>query len=556
MSYVPSSLVPSFAPDHDLLSGSRIRSRPDLRAVLVIAGTLAVLFMLALASVLVVNEGHFTYALDPATYTHLAVAQQILHGGYGVFAGEASAPSSSILFPYLIALVSWLGFGQLAPLAINVVSVLLLAPVLCGIAAECGWRLERVPAAGLAAVTAALALALNLVGLAFTGLEHPTHILLTVLCQWGLLRFLQRERTDWWWLAAIVCLPLIRYEALAAVLADVVVLLLFRKFLYAAVVALLGSALVAGFGVYLHSLGMSYLPTSVLFNSEVATGGLGLADQGIFTFARTLAVSLRNNVLSFGATHILALLVVVCWSLRGWRREPLRRRADWVTPTAVMFCVIVTVAQLSAGSLQSRSARYETYVLFLELCTILICYRQRLAAITAGLAPRSVAFVSLSILVFGAGYVVHTLDLPGASRVIYAGPYQIRRFVVEYHKAPIASSYYGLINNDNPYHVLDLSGRISEEARRGRMGDADPRWMERLVSDKAVGLVILSSGDKALASARWVALGTLATANTSVFIPPVVATFYATDPREKEKLVAQLKAFGQTLPAGAMLSVY
>ena len=51
--------------------------------------------------------------LRDAPYTHLALAEQIRHGTYGLNPGEPSAPSSTILFPFL--LVPLLPLGQYGP---------------------------------------------------------------------------------------------------------------------------------------------------------------------------------------------------------------------------------------------------------------------------------------------------------------------------------------------------------------------------------------------------------------------------------------------------------
>src|SRR6478672_7980636 len=70
---------------------------------------------------------------DP--YIHLAVAENILTGGYGINASEHSSPSSSIIYPFLLALTELLGLGIAGPLAINLaatsISVALLASMTC-----------------------------------------------------------------------------------------------------------------------------------------------------------------------------------------------------------------------------------------------------------------------------------------------------------------------------------------------------------------------------------------------------------------------------------------
>src|SRR5262245_45707833 len=52
-----------------------------------------------IAAILVLNGGTFTYTLDDP-YIHLSVSEQIRSGSYGINPHEASAPSSSILYPF------------------------------------------------------------------------------------------------------------------------------------------------------------------------------------------------------------------------------------------------------------------------------------------------------------------------------------------------------------------------------------------------------------------------------------------------------------------------
>ncbi|MBL6455010.1 hypothetical protein JMJ55_06720 [Belnapia sp. T6] len=63
------------------------------------------------------NHGQFAYTLD-ARYTHLALAEPILQGTYGLNEGEPASPSSSILYPFLPALLSWMKAGAIGILAV------------------------------------------------------------------------------------------------------------------------------------------------------------------------------------------------------------------------------------------------------------------------------------------------------------------------------------------------------------------------------------------------------------------------------------------------------
>ena len=71
---------------------------------------------------LLLCDGHLIYTLDDP-YIHLRVAQIILLGGYGVNIGEFSSPSSSIIYPYLLAVTELAGFGTWGPLVVNMLAM-------------------------------------------------------------------------------------------------------------------------------------------------------------------------------------------------------------------------------------------------------------------------------------------------------------------------------------------------------------------------------------------------------------------------------------------------
>jgi len=80
-----------------------------------IATIVAILFL----AILKLNHGTFTYSLDDP-YIHLALSDQIRHGHYGISAGHHAAPSSSILFPFLLAVASGAPSHPYLPLLIGV----------------------------------------------------------------------------------------------------------------------------------------------------------------------------------------------------------------------------------------------------------------------------------------------------------------------------------------------------------------------------------------------------------------------------------------------------
>ena len=386
------------------------------------AGLLAVCAVLLAAIWL--RVGGFAYTLD-APYTHLSLAEQVLHGTYGLNPGEPASPSSSILYPFLLAGLALLPLGQFPPLLVNLAAAMASMALLYALAREAGIRLDRVAPWMLAMFAATAALGLNLAGLAFSGLEHSLHVTLTLASLLGLLRFLRREQADRWWLASMVLLPLLRFEATAALLADVLVLGLFGRMRHAALVLLAGGLPVLAFCFFLHSQGLPWLPLSVLDRSQVAVTGLDVGAGGAFAVVHAMYAALRQNLMAYGGAHILALLVALALAFRP---EP--RRA-----VVVGFCVLVGVAQLVGGSLNSFS-RYEIYVLVLGLAGLMVLHGPALDGWLARLRPGRAVLVCLAALLLFAGYVLRTADAVPAAGNVADQQRTMQRFVTRNGGSP------------------------------------------------------------------------------------------------------------------------
>ena len=165
------------------------------------------------AGVLRATGGHFVYALDDP-YIHLAMAENIAHGHYGINAGEFSSPSSSIIWPFLLVPLAGTSGHVLLPLALNClcgcVAALLLGRVVAG------WPMTwwQKALAG-----AALVLAADLPSLTIIGMEHTMQVMVAIACAAGLLEALDGRPIPGWCLAAAVVAPMVRYEDVALTLA-------------------------------------------------------------------------------------------------------------------------------------------------------------------------------------------------------------------------------------------------------------------------------------------------------------------------------------------------
>ena len=239
------------------------------------------LFATELVASVVLCDGRLVFTLDDP-YIHLAVADHILSGGYGVNAAEFSSPSSSIIWPYLLALTEAMHLGTFGPLLINafaacatVIAVLRLLDTVGLVNPERDGIFPYIIA--LLAVFAASAVALPM-----TGMEHSLHVWATVVTFAGLVgataRPGDRVRLHF---AALVLLPLIRFEGAAFALAAIVgfAFLGQRRFAASAL-----AVIACGLSVYaalMVSRGLPLMPSSVLLKSRIVetayerTGALG-----------------------------------------------------------------------------------------------------------------------------------------------------------------------------------------------------------------------------------------------------------------------------------------
>jgi hypothetical protein len=517
----------------------------------VVAGIAAVL-LVELVAILWVCGGHLIYLIE-APYTDLALAHQIQQGHYGIVAGESAAPSSSILYPVLLAAFASMGLGTVLPLAINICATIAAGIFALLLADECGLSLPSLGPARLFVLSVVIALALNLAGLAFTGLEHSLHLALSVAYLLGLVRFVRRGRADTWWFICIIVQPLLRFEAAAMLVADALIFVGFRKYGYAALTILIGAALVGGYSLFLHAIGLPLLPSSVLARSDWSQAAVA-SHSGILTIASEIARNFYKNVNTFGAAQILGGVALAWLWLgtaspfeKGWRISNSEERIQFST---ALFLTIVSFAQLIGGKLGWVPPRYEAYVLAVNLCGLAVIYRGHVAAWCAKATWPRVSLLAMALLLPFAGYASQTMVAPSHARKEFLGPYQLHRFATEFYRRPVAIDQLGYVNVDNPNYVLDLSGLASETVRRYRASDVPVEWMDSLMEAHDVGLAIIQKNVDPSVPAGWTPVGELSVAGSP---PDDAFVFYARSPANVTAIRDALARFESTLPRGSSI---
>ncbi len=503
---------------------------------------LLLLVLIELAAILVMNRGKFIYTLDDP-YIHLALAENILKGHYGINPGELSSPSSSILWPFLLAPFTALPFGELAPLLLNLLSALLCVVYL--------WKIlqHAIPAENLEYqhrllffLTIFLILAVNLVGLVFLGMEHTLQVLLVVMIVYYLIHVAETGAVSPWLGVAVLSAPLIRYENLAVSLAALVFLGLRRQYKLALGLGAALAFLLGGFSWFLVSMGFSPFPTSVLAKST-AIAHPGLLQSAI----GNLFTSLQHGR---GGLLAVSWLVLICYSLFP-NRNPARRHLAFVLSLAVFL-------HLCFGS-YGWYFRYEIYIWAVSLLGLIYLGKDGLARLLAGPGGRSNSYkiigsAWLALLITSLNYVVALGTIPFAANNIYEQHYQMHRFVTEFYPRPVAVNDIGYVSYQNDHMVLDLYGLANPEALQHRLSDPDPAWMDELAAAHGVELAMIYDAWISSIPADWIKLGELHLGKPKVTPSSAVVSFYALNPAAAGEIKPLLEAFVPTLPPGVVFT--
>ncbi|OOV09085.1 hypothetical protein RF819_11605 [Rhodoferax fermentans] len=493
-------------------------------------------------------DGHLIYTLDDP-YIHLAVAESILQDEYGINSGEFSAPSSSIVYPFLLALSERLGFGRLGPLVINIVAMagsvyvvgqILQRYVLTWKKQDCPYPYTKIFPISLGL---AVCLILNAWGLVMTGMEHSLHILSVVLIIFGFLKIINNTfKVPVWLILAIVVMPLIRFEGLAMALLSVIALFYLGRWRTGFLALLLILSTMFGWFQFTQILGLPALPSSVLLKSGVASNLDG--QSGLVQLSWSI---LRNGLTSMnerqGVLLLLGILIISCLCYQLRKKES---NQTWVVIGGL--AISTGLGHVFFGQ-YGWFSRYEIYVYALVVISTLVLSRTYLLHVSIRFA------VIVALLLIAAPYAFDTLRTPVASRNIYQQQYQMHRFATEYWKRPVAVNDLGWVSYNNPSFVLDLWGLGSEEVRRLKLaGGLDSQALDALVSRRNVSLIMIyDDWFKDKIPTAWRRVAVLNTSRVTAASGQV--TFYVTQALNHQEAVALLRQFSSTLPVGTSLNV-
>lgn len=457
-------------------------------------------------SVAALTRNEFTYTLDDA-YIHLAVAKQIMAGGYGVNAGEFSAPSSSIVWPFILAPFALVPqIFETIPLIINSICLILSGTVLMRIFGLGGNGARLFVAIMFAG-------AFNLYGLVFTGMEHSLQILLVLIAAFGALnpdKVKARGRLRIIFYSSLMLLPAVRYEGLAVSIPILALMAIRRDFKAATISGIAMIGLLGGFSVFLYLNGAGILPSSVLVKSSHA----GLKE---------ILANIEANLQMYGW-----LLVLVCiYCVRRWKED----RCLGVTLLGV------SLLHFTFGK-TGWFGRYEVY--YVAFVTVFILKSVLLAR------PKIWIAAALLPLLFSS-LMMATLLTPRAASNI-RNQHGVMASVARRLGAGVAVNDLGMVALRSGVYVLDLWGLASKEALQKRRSGEDPEWMSELMKSRDVDFAMVYD-EWVSRPPDWVEVGELRLTEKRVTPASDTVSFYALTPESACRFASVLRGL-QDGPGG------
>jgi len=487
--------------------------------------------------ILILNSGLIVYTTDDA-YIHLALAENISKGHYGVNLQEYSSPSSSIIWPLLLASFTGFSLGYLMPLIVNTLSAMgtlyiffLLIKEIFLKESSGSSKFNKIALLFMILLIPAA----NLIGYIFSGMEHLLQLFFTVLIIWGLLTTIQKKFISVWLLAAVIIAPLIRYENLALSFASLIFLYFTGYKKKAFVIFILVAVLAGSFSIFLLNLGLEPLPLSVFQKSSVVSSG---SINSILENFKTNIFNPRCFLLLVGMLFLSSLAV-----------SKKRNKEGKLLAGCIALAILLHL-------LIGKHGRYIVYIWTASILTFLFLYKEWLKKVIAQNSFFKTAAFSLIItILLSYTYFITLITVPLASNNIYEQQYQMHRFIVEYYKKPVAVNDLGYVSYKNDNYILDLVGLASMEVQRERNNSNTSEWMNKTANTHNVKLAIVYDKWFDEFPDNWIKVGELHLGKTKVAPSKEVVSFYILDNEIKDEVVKLLKTFRETLPEGIKLII-
>jgi hypothetical protein len=517
------------------------KAAPRSRIVPVTLALWLVLFVVEFAASMLLCDGRLVFTLDDP-YIHLAVADHILSGGFGVNASEFSSPSSSIIWPYFLALTEALHLGAFGPLAIDAAAACATVVTMLRLLEASGLFATADDRPFGYAVALLVVFLASAVALPMTGLEHSVHVWATVVTFAGLVGAISGQAPNWLHFAALVLLPLLRFEGAAFALAAIAGFALLGRRRFAISAAVVIACCLAAYAASMVWRGLPLLPSSVLLKARIA--------EAAYEHTSALSAIVDNLLASLISPYgrRLILLGLAMSGCAWWQRAD--RKALVVGGT-----VVAAISAHLAFGQYNWFYRYEVYIIALAGLALL----WSVAQLKPRLDPRAWAVTRIALVLLlafvGMPYVSAALVTPFAARNMYEQQYQMGRFAQAFYQHPVAVNDLGLVAYKNPNFVLDLWGLGSEPVRKAKLaGQYGPAQMAALAFEHRVDLVMIyDSWFRDGVPRSWTKVAVLHT--NLVTAAGADVAFYRTPTADADELTRALAAFAAALPPRDSLEI-
>ncbi|MFA6455273.1 MAG: hypothetical protein WCW40_00515 [Bacteroidota bacterium] len=507
--------------------------------------SLMILFLIVIAefvALMIMNSGTFVYALDDA-YIHLSVAESIAKGGYGINPGEFSSPSSSILWPFLLAPFSCLPFFVYVPVLLN---------ILCSFGTLFfSWKIlnsvfdeSEQKTFIITLLLMLLVAATGMVPLIFSGMEHSLQIMTVVIVLYVMIKELNGLFNPLQSILAIVLASLVRYENLSICLFAIAFFFVrgrMRHALYA-LAGVIGIHLT--FSLFLYYNGAAFLPTSVLLKTNSLQHSLVSFSKFVSTVSSY-----------FGGFYFVVAVISIGYYFLNARKIPIATLglgSGFVILLHLLNGYTQTLGDFSTNL--AYSFRYEMYM-WVFVLVILMIMGKSLIQSSARFSTVFTAMILIGAELFFCARVNSTfVTIPTASNNIYEQHYQNHRLLTEFYKGPAAANDIGYVAFQNEEPILDLWGLASREVWKLRLANPlKTAWMDSVVTSNEIKLAILYDVWFPFLPPAWTKVAELTLTKREVTASENVVSYYATRADAVDGVKEALKRWQKTLPQQSML---
>lgn len=402
-------------------------SKQIVLGLLLISTPLIIIFFIIFNS-----NNFFTYTLDDP-YIHLELAKNFINGNFGINMSEFSAPSSSILWIFLLTPFTNLEFYLFVPFILNSIFFIITSLLLILFFRD---KFQNINYGIL--VSLLFLFSINAYGLVFTGMEHSLHLLLTLFTTICLMNSDWFKRYNFLFYFSIIIAPLVRYEALAISFPFLIYIFishpLERKKCILSTFLIFG--FIIGYSYYLYLNLGEILPSSVMAKQDsLSKGGVLSVIENIYQNLKVYGFVFCLYISSF--FHI--------------------KQKNYAFIFSIVFSMFMFLMFGKTGWYGRYEVFYITFILILFIHNIYEKFR---------FEPNHIYLFCLTPLMF-LNLIYCTLTTPLASSNIYNQQYLVSQFVKKINK-PVAVNDLGLISYFSDNYVLDLWGLGNSKALTAR----------------------------------------------------------------------------------------